>query len=317
MFRALRPPLVLSLLVALVFPMPAAAQFGGLKKKIKEAAGLEPAFTPKPAPAFNDRILEITPERLDRLVAGLDAEAASAKTAEAEYTRLRAEAEGAEARYQADTKAYQQSRKTYDACYDKFMNEELAKAAANESALETAFKGMDDERWYRYVEDLAKRGERIAKKVMAGASDPVTMQEHEAFVRETKVMQREQERRAKLAMAGMEAENRRAETESPRLVAACGKQPAAPVRPGSDVTGPESVLLLKGSQTANLEGKENTPEMKRRRYEMMRERVLYFVTQKQRPSGMGYSAGEFELLTSRAGELDDLAKRLRKAGVSL
>lgn len=309
--------LLLSWLFLLALPSDGHAQLGGLRKKLKEAAGLEPAFTPKPAPAFNDRILEITPERLGQLLAGFEAEAANAKTAEAEYQRLRAEAEQAGARYEADAKAHEKRHATFAACRSRFIEAELKQQATNEALLEDAYKGMDDEEWYAYVENLALRGERIAKKVMAGASDPATMREHELFVRETAAMQKEQQRRATLAMSGMQAENTRAGTESPRLKAACGDQPVPPTRPSDSITGPESVLLLKGSEAANLAGKENTAEMMRQRYAMMRERVLYFVARKQQPTGMGYSQAEFELLKSRAENLEELANRMRKAGVSL
>lgn len=310
-----RAVLVLSLWVAL--PTEGSAQLGGLGKKLKQAAGLEPAFTPKEAPAFNDRILEITPERLDQLLAGMEAEVANVKSAQAEYQRLRAEAEQAEKKYEVEAKAYEKQRATYDACRSRFLDEERKKAQADEAMLEEALKGMDDEAWEKYVQDLAVRGERIAKKVLAGASDPATTREHEQFVKETAAMEKEQKRRAQMAMAGIESANRRAQTENPRLKAACGDQPTAPVRPTDVMTGPEAVLLIKGSETATLTGKDNSAEMKRQRYVMMRERVLYFVAENQRPSGMGFSQPEFDLLKSRSKELDDLAKRMRKAGVSL
>jgi hypothetical protein len=96
----------LSLIVAaLVVTTPASAQFGGLKKKLKgdaaakaaektgEAAGADAAKAPEPtaaaahgAPAATEQTLVLTPDVVDRLVAGLKAGAAEREAAKKEAT---------------------------------------------------------------------------------------------------------------------------------------------------------------------------------------------------------------------------------------
>ncbi|UCF41687.1 MAG: hypothetical protein JSW43_04995 [Gemmatimonadota bacterium] len=70
--------------LAAVVPASASAQIGGLvKKKVKErlagpdAAAASPAAQAAPGPVFNEYVLEITPDLLDRLQRALAAEAAA------------------------------------------------------------------------------------------------------------------------------------------------------------------------------------------------------------------------------------------------
>lgn len=109
-------------IAALVAAPPAQAQIGGLLKKAKQkveaAAGAQPdtgaaRSAPAPAPAsgprFNERVLEMTPAVLDRLVSALEAEAASRQARERELAALPSDAE-----WRAD-------KDKYDACLQGLM----------------------------------------------------------------------------------------------------------------------------------------------------------------------------------------------------
>ena len=55
----------------------------------------------------------------------------------------------------------------------------------------------------QYIMRLAERGEKIALAVQAGRNDPASIREREAYQREAAVMVKEQQRRMKVAMAGI------------------------------------------------------------------------------------------------------------------
>lgn len=312
-------PMLLLFALQVLSPDVSSAQLGGLTKKVKKAAEGEAAaampFTPLPAPEFSDRVQEITADRLASLLKGFDAEVANVKTAKAEYEAWLANREKADAAYEAATKAYDAAYPKYSACRDKFMEAEQKASAANEAKFNKPLQEMDNAEFEKYVEDLARRGEVLARKTQAGAVDPVTQKEWEAYKKEVDALTKEQERRMKQAMAGYNAERERQRTADPRLVAACGEQPREPVRPGDAVTGPESILMEKGANAANLQGQDNSGPMILARYSITKERVLHWVQSKQRPSGMGFSKDEIAVLEAQAKEVNDAVSRMKKAGV--
>jgi hypothetical protein len=297
-------------------PAAAPAQLGGLMKKAKKSA--EEAvipFTPLPAPEFSDRVQEITAERLGQLLKGFDAEVANVKTAKAEYEAWLVNRDKEEAAYQEASKAYDRDYERYSACRDKFMEAERKASAANEARFDKVLEEMNTEEFEKYIMDLAMRGEALAKRANAGTLDPATDREWQQYQKEVAVMKKEQDRRMKEAMAGFNAERERARTEDPRLVAACGKRPVQPVRPGDAMSGPESVLMQKGSQAANLQGQDNSAPMILARYSITKERVLHWAQSKQRPTGMGFSKEEIAVLEAQAKEVNDAVARMKKAGV--
>lgn len=317
------PALAAALLLHL--PAPAAAQFGGLAKKAKaavsksaeEKAESQIPFTPPAAPDFDDHVQEITAERLDQLLAGFSAEVEYAPRAKADYEAWRSDLEAKNAAYEKAMPGYEKARATWDACYTTFVEKELKASAGNEAIVAQAMAGMDTPQFEKYVEELALRGQRLAPKIQAGASDPATVKEWEQFQKEVGIMQREQQRRMELAMRGIDAQQQRSRTAQPRLVAACGAEPVQPIRPSDAVQGPESLVLEHGAEKANLAGERDTPDAKRGRYSIMRERVIYFVQSKRRPSGMGFSKGEYDLLVARGDAVSDAVKAMQRAGVSL
>lgn len=323
MSRFLRPTAAILAVFSLlsVLPAPAAAQLGGLAKKAKKAAegaveGTLP-FTPQPAPEFSDRVLEITPDRLTALLKGFEAEAAHAKTAKKEYEDQVRNADAENAAYETARAAYDRNAETYRACASKFREAELKKSIANEAAVEKVLAEMNTEEFDKYMEDVARRGEALAVRANAGTLDPATDREWQAFAKEITAMKKEQDRRMKVAMAGMSAESERARTEDPRLVQACGAEPKAPRRPGSGVSGPEGILQQHGAAAAALDGKDASPAARVERYSIMRERVLNWVAEKQRPSQMGFSSDEIKALEAASGAVNDAVGKMKKAGVPL
>jgi hypothetical protein len=105
-----------ALLVALVAPGAAHAQFGGLRRRLEsrleKAAAGEPSAPA--APAFSDRVLEITDARLDQLLAGLRVEAADAERERREQGALDAKAA-----------AHEQAQQAHARCAEPFAREQL------------------------------------------------------------------------------------------------------------------------------------------------------------------------------------------------
>lgn len=95
----------------LLAPTAGHAQLGGLKRRIGEQ--LTKAVTGEPqsnaAPAFSDRVLEITDARLERLAVGLRAESAAAERQRADQAVENAKAD-----------AYQKAADAYGACSEPY-----------------------------------------------------------------------------------------------------------------------------------------------------------------------------------------------------
>jgi hypothetical protein len=100
-------------------PAEAGAQLGGLmnkaKAKVKEAA--QPPAKRPPAPAFDDRVLEITSARVDALIRGLESERS---------IMLASTPKGLAAWREREQKAYQERRKTYEAQTASFQKDMAA-----------------------------------------------------------------------------------------------------------------------------------------------------------------------------------------------
>jgi hypothetical protein len=304
--------LLLVLAVQASLASPAAAQLGRLKKKVQQAAkGAVEAqlpFTPAAAPEFDDRVLEITESLLDQLVKGFEAEVAFSKSAPGEYQDLVKAYERDQAAYEKAMERHDQASQKWDACATAFREKEATASAANEARVDKAYADMNDEELEAAMTKLAERGEKLAKDLEAGKNDPALQRQWEAYQRDVQIVTVEQQRRGLAAMSGVMAESRRARTEDPRLLEACGKEPERPVEPTSPLNGPEGVLATKGAQAAQL-----TPEQ----YAIMRERVLYWAEENQRPEGMGYTQGEIEILHQRADAVTHAISAMKKAKVPL
>jgi hypothetical protein len=314
-------PLLAVFAFQLLVPSVSSAQLGGLTKKVKKAAEDQVAaampFTPLPAPEFSDRVQEITAERLGQLLKGFDAEVSNVKTAKAEYEARVQNRDKEEAAFQEAQKAYDAAYPKYSACRDKFMEAEAKASAANEAKMQKPMDEMNTEEFDKYMEEVARWGERLAARANAGTLDPATDPEWQRYSKEILALKKEQDRRMKLIQAGMEAELERERTEDPRLVTACGARPKQPTRPSDTITGPESILMEKGAGAANLQGQDNSAPMILARYSITRERVLHWAQSKQRPTGMGFSKDEIAVLEAQAKAVNEAVEKMKKAGVPL
>jgi len=300
--------LVLALQAALASPV--SAQLGRLKKKAQEAVqGAVEAqlpFTPAAAPEFDDRVLEITGSLLDGLVRGFQAEVSYSKTASDDYKDMVNAHERDLKAYEKATEAYQKESEKWEACATEFNEKEAAAAAANEAKMDMAYADMDDEQLEATMMRLAERGEKLAKELEAGRNDPELQRQWEEYQRDSQIVTLELQSRAMRAMSGAVAEARRARTEDPRLVEACGKKPEHPVQPTSPLNGPEGVLATKGAEAAELTTAQ---------YALMRERVMYWAQSSRRPKEMGFSTGEIDVLNQHADAVTDAISAMKKAKV--
>jgi hypothetical protein len=118
-----------------VLVSPADAQLGGLKKRAEKAVANKVApptsTTVRPTPTFDNVVVELTEDRVTRMLAGFAAEgrvaaknreyAAGQKQREADYERQRAE-------YERAYKEWEKTHETWDRCMQKYRDEQDAKA---------------------------------------------------------------------------------------------------------------------------------------------------------------------------------------------
>lgn len=135
-------PLAFTLIVSLVAPATAAAQFGNLTKKAKEkaaaeaakAAGITPAAT-SGKPKFDNTILELTPKVVNQAIAGLKVRASTkdAKGRSSAELRRQADAlykEAEELNRDRSDERFQYNNKRGEAqqCHDEYMRSAKDKA---------------------------------------------------------------------------------------------------------------------------------------------------------------------------------------------
>ena len=302
-------PLVALVAIQALAPQPATAQLGGLvKKAAKKAVENAIPFTPKEAPEFNDRVLEITADRLDRLMKGFEAEAANAKSASKEFDAALKRRDEDQKAYDKAMEAFNKESQKWNVCAEDFRKKEAEASAANEAKIEKTLAEMDDEELEKHLEDLAARGEELTKELQAGRNSPELQKKWEQYQLELQAVMVEQQRRAMLIMSGAMKEARRERTEDPRLIEACGKRPEPPVSPDQSSAGPETILRQKGIEASGLTADQ---------YSIMRERVIYWSEKDGRPEGMGYTQDEIDLLAGRADDVNGTIERMKKAKVPL
>lgn len=308
---------VLFLLAVLLVPAPAQSQLGGLgrrlrgtvEQKAEQRVEDELPYERLPAPAFNERLLEITDSRLEGLLRGFAAEVEYAEQAGADYEAQRREYDAAMAEYDRAVEAYAREKESYDACVARFDEQEAEARASNDAAVQKALDEMGDEEFGVYVEALAMRGAALAQEMQSSNGPPSEelMRRQQEYTAEVNAMQVEQARRLQLAMNGMAVEAKRSATEQARLEASCGVEPQRPTMPGN-LTGPEGILAQRGARAANL-----TPDQ----YALMRERVGYWMRERGRPTAMGFSDQEMAALSGQKDALEKALGYARDANVPL
>lgn len=294
MRSCVRHTAALILLTALT-AAPAVAQFKPKLPKIGPVGGKAPASAPgAPAPTFNDRVLEITDERAEGLLAGFRAELAALDARDKKNAAARAAYEEENKRHAARLKEYEGKNQTWESCQNSTVKPAQEKMDKKAKKAEEDITGGDKEDFDRRMAELSKRMEAAQAKgdmaEMMRISDSIT-------------------RSAGMASA---TEAGKAGTEMQEASAKCGQKPEAPEPPTPPSEGDPN-LDEEGTTAANqaLSGEEKlTPEQ----YAIMKERVRPTVCGGDGSASGGFSDTEVAALKERKSDLCKAGKALEKQG---
>lgn len=143
-------------LLTLLAAAPATAQFKPKLSKLNPLAKKEAGATPR-APTYNDRVLEITDARVDQLLKGYGAEAASVKASERELAAARAVYEEENRKHPARLKQYEKDHEAWKACQERVVKPAEAKAKADAQRAQDEVTGGDEAAFERKMADVQKR----------------------------------------------------------------------------------------------------------------------------------------------------------------
>lgn len=285
-------------LLALLTAGPATAQFTKPKlPKVGPVGGQVPAEAQRgsaPAPTFNDRVIEITDERAEGLLAGFRAELAALDAADRQRAAARAAYEEENKRHAARLKEYEGKKKTWQDCQDANVKPAQDRVDEKAKKAEQDMTGGDKEAFDRRMEELSKRVEAAQAKgdmaEMMRISDSIS-------------------RSAGIASS---VEAGAAGTELQAAMQKCGPEPAAPEppTPPSDA-GPN--LEQEGTTAANQELSSDgkiTPEQ----YAIMKERVRPTVCGGSGVASGGFSQTEVAAINKRKSDLCSAGKALQDKG---
>jgi hypothetical protein len=288
--RMCPPPFALALL-ALAPAAPAAAQFKPKLPKINVAGDRQPAAeATAPAPAFNDRVLEVTNARVDQLLKGYRAEVAAIDSANQAYAAGQKRYESVREAYTARVAEYQKRNEEYEACQDREVKPVTEREGARMRETQDRITGGDEAAFDAKMKELETR--------MKAAQERGDMAEVMRLADSLgQAMGAPSAAAAATASANMEA-----------AAAKCGAAPEAPKEPTPPPSGAPDVEAV-GAKAAGL-----TTEQ----YAILRERVRYAISSdgKVDPEALrgGFTPGEIDVLQSRASELGHATKELEERG---
>lgn len=284
-------------LLALHAAGPATAQLKPKLPKIGPIGGkasAEASRAAAPAPTFNDRVLEITDERADGMLAGFRAELAALDARDKKRASARAAYEEENKRHAGRLKEYEGKKKSWEACRDGNVTPAQEKFEKAGKKTEEDMTGGDQEDFDRRMEELSKRMEAAqAKGDMAE-------------------MMRITDSMSKSAGVASSMEAGKAGTELHAAVEKCGPEPVAP-EPPTPPSEADPNLEQEGATAANEEissGEKITPEQ----YMIMKERVRPKVCGGSGDDSGGFSDTEVAALKKRKSDLCKADKELQKRG---
>ena len=292
MMSCARPAAMLALL-SLLAGAPAAAQFKPKLPKIGPAGGNAEASATRAAarsPTFNDRILEITDERLTALLAGYRAELAALDAADQKHAGVRAAYEAENRAYPAKLKDYDAKRKTWQDCQDTHVKPAEAKGKKDAEAVQNQVTGGDEKDFERRMNEV---GERI-KAAQAKGDMAEVMRLSDSISR----------------AVGMPsaAASSRISADMQAASAKCGAEPVRP-EPPTPPSHPDLELDRAGATAAKM-----TPEQ----YAIMKERVRYAVREEGKvavtSSTWAFSGSELQAMEKRGSELYNAGQALEERG---
>jgi hypothetical protein len=290
MRSCVRPAAVLALLTLLA-GAPAAAQFKPKLPKIGPVGGkAEASRTATRTPAFNDRVLEITDERLTALLAGYKAELTALDAAERKHAGVRATYEAENRHYPAKLKDYEAKHQSWQQCQDTLVKPAEAKAQKDAEAMQARVTGGDEKDFERRMKEV---GERI-KAAQANGDMEEVMRLSDSISR--------------AVGAPSAAATTQISAEMQAASAKCGAEPVRP-QPPTPPSYPDLNLDQAGATAAKM-----TPEQ----YAIMKERVRYAVREEGKvevtSSMWAFSPGELKAMEKRAAELYDAGQALQERG---
>jgi hypothetical protein len=286
-----RPAAVLALLTLLA-GAPAEAQFKPKLPKVGPIGGKSEASDSRAAtraPTFNDRVLEITDERLSALLAGYKAELAALDAADRKHAGVRAAYEEENRQYPAKLKDYEGRQKRWQQCQNTHVKPAEAKAQKDSEALQNQMTGGDQQDFERRMQEVAER----TKSAQARGDMDEVMRLSDSIGR--------------AAMPSAAASNQ-ISADMQAAAAKCGAEPVRPQPP----TPPSSADL--DLDRAGAAAAKMTPEQ----YAIMKERVRYAVREDGKvevtSSMWAFSANELKAMEQRGAELHDGAQALEERG---
>lgn len=280
--------LILSLFSTLI-AAPAAAQFKPKLPKLNPVAQKEAAATPR-APTFNERVLEITGERVDQLLKGYSAESAALASSEKQLAAARAAYEEENRKHPARLKEHEKNHQAWQSCQDKVVKPAEAKAEKQMKQSQDEITGGDQAAFDGKMEDVRRR---MQAAQAAGNMEEVmrladSLQQNVGMKSGTAAIQASSELQAAGSKCGAEPQ-----------------RPEPPTPPSSNTAN----LDAAGSKAAGL-----TEEQ----YAILKERTQAAIGEdgevRVPSSSWAYSADELAVLEQRGTELHKAYTPIRDAG---
>lgn len=231
-------------------PVPdAAAQFGKLKKAVTGQAeqGVKDAACVPDRPPTYITTVELTPDQMKKVNAGLQAEAETAQTAFKQQDEDEKRYQAEQKAYEKDMAAYNKANEKYQACADKVQAAENAKSEELNRKQEAAGKAteaaVDEDKLIAMAEKAQAAADRISKG-QGTAADRATLAEYQQMMSGVTGASNQ-------AMAAMQESQQHQAGASARLEKECGKEPEQP-KPPSQAGLPGNKIRQAGADAAGM-----------------------------------------------------------------
>lgn len=278
-------------LLSVLSAAPAAAQLKPKLPKLDPLARKEASATATRAPAFNERVLEITDARVDQLLKGYAAEASALQASAREQAVARAAYEEEMKKHPARLKEYEKNHAAWQTCQDQVVKPAEAKAKADVERTQDEITGGDQAAFERKMQDVQKR---IQAAQAAGDMDEVmrladSLQRNMGMKSGATAMQASAEMQAAASTCGREPE--RPDPPTPPSAGQAGADAAGAKAAG--LTEEQYAILKERSQAAlDDDGAVQVPS-----------------------SSWAFSSGELSVLEKRGPELQRAYAPVRDAGL--
>lgn len=287
MTSCVRPVLMVTLLGALG-AAPASAQFKPKLPKIGGGGGTDAVASR--SPTFNDRVVEITDQRLDALLAGYRAELAALDDADKKQGSVRAAYEEENRKHPARLKDYEARHQAWEQCWSTHVEPAEAKGKEELDAVQTQVTGGDEK-------DFERRMNAVAERIKAAQANGDMAE-----------VMRLSDSVSRAAGTPSAVAANKASSDLQAAAARCGPEPVRP-QPPTPPGYPDLKLDEAGAAAAKM-----TPEQ----YAIMKERVRYAVREGGEvavtSSMWAFSGDEIDAMKKRGLELFEAGEALQERG---